>query len=78
MGRPRKRIPLHERLRTARQEKNLSVDALTKEANITYITYSKIETWKTENPTLSNIVRVARVLWVSVDDLSQDMYLDDK
>ena len=44
MGRPKKRIPLHERLRIARQEKNLSVDALTKEANITYVTYSKIET----------------------------------
>lgn len=62
----------------ARAEKNISVDALTKEAWVQYITYSKIEQWVSENPTLSNIVRVARVLWVSVDYLSQDMYLDDK
>lgn len=78
MGRPKKRFTLSERLKMARAEKNISVDALTKEAWVQYITYSKIEQWVSENPTLSNIVRVARVLWVSVDYLSQDMYLDDK
>jgi transcriptional regulator with XRE-family HTH domain len=76
MWRPKTRIPLHTRLKKARQDKNMSVDALTKEADITYITYSKIETWKTENPTISNIVRVARVLDISIDELTQDMYLD--
>lgn len=78
MGRPKKRFTLSERLKVARAEKNISVDALTKEAGIQYITYSKIEQGVSQNPTLSNIVRVARVLGVSLDELTQDMYLEDK
>jgi DNA-binding XRE family transcriptional regulator len=43
MGRPKKRFTLSERLKMARAERNISVDALTKEAGVQYITYSKIE-----------------------------------
>lgn len=78
MGRPRKKIPLHERLKIARQEKNISIDTLTKEANITYVTYGKIEAWITDNPTIKNLARIARRLEVSIDELVQDMDWDDK
>lgn len=78
MGRPKKKILLHERLKIARQEKNMSIDALTKEANITYVTYGKIEAWITDNPTIKNLTRIARTLEVSIDELVQDMDWNDK
>lgn len=77
MWRPKKRFTLSERLKIARAEKNLTVDALTKASWVQYITYSKIEQWVSQSPTLANIIRVARVLWVTVDELAQDMYLDN-
>lgn len=78
MWRPRKKIPLHERIKEARLENNFWLDEISKKADVSYVTYGKIENGATDNPTARNLVRIARALWKSVDELTQDMYLEDK
>ena len=73
MWRPKKKIPLHERIKEARLEKNFWLDEMSKKADVSYVTYGKIESGVTDN-----LVRIARALWKSVDELTQDMYLEDK
>lgn len=78
MGRPRKKYPLASRLKEARVEKGYGVDELTKKADVTYITYGKIESWATDNPTIKNLARIARALEISIDELVQDMDWKDE
>lgn len=73
MGRPRKKIPLYERIKQARIERNLWLDEISKKANVSYVTYGKIESGYTDNPTIKNLARICRVLEISIDDVVQDM-----
>ncbi len=79
MWRPRKKFSLAKRLKETRIERWFWVDEITKKANVAYITYQKIEAGITDNPTIKNLARIARVLEVSIDELVQDMdWEDDK
>lgn len=78
MWRPRKKFSLATRLREARIERGFWVDEITKKANVAYITYQKIESWITDNPTIKNLARIARTLEVSIDELVQDMDWNDE
>lgn len=78
MWRKRKLIPMSERLRSKRDELGLSVDEVTKQAGIPFVTYVKIERWESDNPYFRNVVKVARILGISLDDLARDMYLDEE
>jgi|GEM_PF-7101786 len=69
---------MHERLRKRRDEMGISVDKLTKEAGIPFVSYVKIERGESTNPYFRNIVKTARVLGLSLDELARDMYLEDK
>lgn len=51
----------------------MNIDTLSKLADITYVTYWKIENGKSNNPTIKNLTRIARTLEVSIDELVQDM-----
>lgn len=78
MWRPRKKFSLATRLKEARIEKGLWMDKLTKVSNVSYLTYQKIESWVTDNPTIKNLARIAWALEVSIDELVQDMEWEDK
>ncbi len=74
MPRLKDKKPLQTRLWEKRKECWLTVDRLTKNADVSYVTYTKLEDGSVTNPTLRNIVKIARALDISVDELTHDMY----
>ena len=60
---------ISENIRKLRQQKKISQDRLSKEADLALNTIVKIETGENPNPTVETLVKIARALGVSVSDL---------
>ena len=56
-------------IRTLRQQKKISQDRLSKEADLALNTIVKIETGENPNPTLETLQKIAKALGVSIDEL---------
>lgn len=57
------------KIKTLRQKAGLSQDQLARKSDVAYTTLTKIETGVIKNPSVYTVVRIARVLSVSVEDL---------
>ncbi len=70
MNLPRKKLPpIARNIRHLRKEKGLSQDKLSKLADVSFHTITKIEAGDTPNPTIDTMKKIADALGVSVDDL---------
>jgi transcriptional regulator with XRE-family HTH domain len=58
-----------ENIRKLRQEKGISQDRLSKEADLALNTIVKIETGESSNPTVETLEKIAKALGVSVGEL---------
>jgi len=58
-----------DNIRKLRQQKKISQDRLSKEADLALNTIVKIETGEKPNPTIETLTKIARALGVSVGDL---------
>ena len=58
-----------ENIRKLRQQKKMSQDRLSKEADLALNTIVKIETGENPNPTLETLQKIAKALDVSLDQL---------
>lgn len=58
-----------DNIRRLRQQKKISQDRLSKEADLALNTIVKIETAENPNPTLETLQKIAKALSVSVDKL---------
>jgi transcriptional regulator with XRE-family HTH domain len=56
-------------IRKLRQEKGISQDRLSKEANLALNTIVKIETGEKPNPTVDTLKKIAKALGVKIVDL---------
>lgn len=76
---PRKRIPkpMNLFIEKAMWDKKYSRMRLSEESWVPYQTIVKIENWETDNPNLKNITKIARVLDLSLDEITRDMYFDN-
>jgi len=64
-----KRDRIGGRIKDLRLKMGLSQDILSKRANLSFQTISKIESEATPNPTIDTVKKIASVLGVSLDDL---------
>ncbi len=64
-----KRDRIGGRIKDLRLKMGLSQDILSKRANLSFQTISKIESEATPNPTIDTVKKIAIVLGVSLDDL---------
>ena len=60
---------ISENIRKLRQQKKMSQDRLSKEADLALNTIVKIETGENPNPTLETLQKIAKALDVSIDEL---------
>ncbi len=60
---------LYRNLKNFRKKRGLSQEQLSKNAEITYTTLTKIESGRNTNPTLKTIVKIADALEISLDKL---------
>jgi len=58
-----------ESIRKLRQQKKISQDRLSKEADLALNTIVKIETGENSNPTLETLKKIAKALDISLDKL---------
>ena len=56
-------------IRKLRQQKKMSQDRLSKEADLALNTIVKIETGGNPNPTLETLQKIAKALEISIDEL---------
>lgn len=69
-ARPRKKVSAVPKLKEMREEKGWSQARLAKEAGLrSSMTVTRLEAGFTENPRLANVVKIALVLGVAVEDL---------
>ncbi len=57
------------RIKELRLKKGLSQDLVSKKANLSFQTISKIESGTTPNPTIDTVRKIANVLDISLDEL---------
>jgi len=62
-----------DNIRKLRQQKKISQDRLSKEADLALNTIVKIETGKKPNPTIETLEKIAKALGVSIGDLFNKM-----
>ena len=60
---------ISENIRKLRQQKKMSQDRLSKEADLALNTIVKIETGENPNPTLETLQKIAKALEISLDQL---------
>ncbi len=65
-----------QNIKKQRQTKGLSQDRLSKLADVSYNSIIKIENDKTTNPTITTLLKIARVLNVSVGELLNENILE--
>lgn len=75
MPRPKKKT-LWDRVRELREKKGLSQDALAKLANLPTVSVSKVELWKSANPTIRTLAGIAHALDVNIDELVKGLFND--
>jgi len=66
-----KKTPIADNIKKYRQKLGVSQDRLSKMADVTYNTIIKIESGGSQNPTIDTLLKIAKALGVSVDDLIQ-------
>jgi transcriptional regulator with XRE-family HTH domain len=70
---PEKHLPsIAQNIRRYRLQKGLSMDRLSKLANVAFHTITKIESGNTPNPTISTIKKIADALGVKIDNLVRE------
>ena len=62
-------FPIAANIKKYRNKLGISQDKLSKLANVTYNTITKIESGANKNPTIETLAKIAKALEVSVDDL---------
>ena len=62
---------LGEVIRKLRLEGGISQDVLSKKADLSFHTISKIESGATPNPTIDTVKKIAGALGVTLDELTQ-------
>lgn len=65
----RKSTKLAKNIKRKRQELKISQDKLSKLANVTFHTITKIESGVTVNPRIMTIKKIAKALKISIDEL---------
>ncbi len=63
--------PIARNIRKYRAEKGYSQDKLSKLAELSFATVTKIEAGDTPNPTVETMKKIADALGVTIDDLMQ-------
>lgn len=63
---------LSENIRHLRTEKDLTQDELAKRAQVPYVTVTKIERGIVKNPRMWTLIKIAKGLEVSLDELTTD------
>ena len=66
-----KKSTIADNIKKYRQKLGVSQDRLSKMADVTYNTIIKIESGGSQNPTIDTLLKIAKALGVSVDDLIQ-------
>lgn len=61
-----------ENIKRIRKKKMISQDKLSKLANVTLTTLTKIEVGINKNPTINTLQKIAKALEVSLDDLVKE------
>ncbi len=70
MDTTRKKLPaIAKNIRLLRKAKGISQDKLSKLADVSFHTITKIESGDTPNPTIDTMKKIADALEVSLDDL---------
>jgi len=70
MNKSRKKLPAIARnIRNYRHKKGISQDKLSKFAYVSFNTITKIEAGDTLNPTIETMVKIAKALGVTIEDL---------
>ena len=64
-----KKSTIADNIKKYRQKLGVSQDRLSKMADVTYNTIIKIESGGSQNPTIDTLLKIAKALGVSVDDL---------
>ena len=64
-----KKSTIANNIKKYRQKLGISQDRLSKMADVTYNTIIKIESGGSQNPTIDTLLKIAKALGVSVDDL---------
>lgn len=65
-----KETTLGQKIKQLRKEKGLTQEQLAIQANISYTTLTKMENGAIKNPSFENVAAIAKVLEVSLDDLT--------
>jgi len=65
--------PIARNIRKYRNEQGISQDKLSKLAEVSFNTITKIEAGDTPNPTVETMRRIADALGVTIDDLMQQL-----
>lgn len=73
-----RKVYLKENVRYLRKKKNLTIERLSKLANIQFKTVENIETGITLNSNTITIIKIAKALDVSVEDLIYKDYRKDE
>lgn len=61
-----------ENIKKIRKKKDISQDRLSKLADVTLTTLSKIESGINENPTINTLKKIAKALEVNIDELVRE------
>lgn len=70
MNNPKKSLPaIAKNIRKLRNKIGISQDKLSKLADVSFHTITKIEAGETPNPTIDTVKKIAKALGVGVDDL---------
>lgn len=64
--------PIARNMKALRAKQDISQDRLSKLADISFHTITKIETGDTPNPTVDTMKKIADALGVTIDDLMKD------
>lgn len=62
-------MQIYEKIKLIAKNKKITIDAIEKEANLGRGSLSK---WNTVSPSVGNLLKVAKILGCSLDDLIQD------
>jgi transcriptional regulator with XRE-family HTH domain len=66
------RSTIASNIRKIRGQRGISMDRLSKLANVAFHTITKIEAGSTPNPTITTVKKIADALKVSIDELMRE------
>jgi len=66
------RSTIASNIRRIRNQRGISMDRLSKLANVAFQTNTKIEAGSTPNPTIATVKKIADALKVSIDELMRE------